>query len=69
MPRLLFATSQMAMNQPVRGRCVLSIIVPFVTENCLEHLVHCHLWAWPLTCVLSTRREQKGVVPEIRTKR
>lgn len=37
------------MNQPVRGRCVLSIIVPFVTENCLEHLVPCHLWAWPLT--------------------
>lgn len=48
MPRLLFATSQMAMNQAVSGSCVLSIIVPFVAENCLGHLVHCHLRAWPL---------------------
>lgn len=48
-PRLSFAQSQMARNQSLSGRCVRSIMVPAVTLNWREHLVHCHLCARPLT--------------------
>jgi hypothetical protein len=48
-PRLSFAPGQTATNHLVSGRCVPSIIVPFVTPDWCEHLEHCHLWARPST--------------------
>jgi len=48
-PRLSFAQSHMARNQARSGRWVRSIMVPAVTLNWCEHLVHCHLCARPLT--------------------
>lgn len=48
-PRLSFAQSQMARNQSLGGRCVRPVMVPAVTPDWREHLVHCHLCARPLT--------------------
>jgi hypothetical protein len=49
MPAFWLDMSHMAANHFLSGRWVPSIIVPAVTESWREHLVHCHLCAWPCT--------------------
>jgi hypothetical protein len=49
MPAFWLDMSHMATNHFLSGRRVPSIIVPAVTGNWREHLVHCHLCAWPCT--------------------
>ena len=49
MPAFWLDMSQIATNHFLSSRWVPSIIVPAVTLNWREHLVHCHLWACPCT--------------------
>lgn len=49
MPAFWLDMSHMATDHFLSGRRVPSIIVPAVTENWREHLVHCRLCAWPCT--------------------